>query len=384
MIKISYTVWRKNKDRGDLTYWCRVRERGAKPLDVNLHTTDKAQAEAFVMLREREVELYNAQLLVGENPDSSKLLRRSTHLIAQKGTSGTVLTLTKLLDEWEENLRLRGLSERTIRMYRKSVEYIVKDTSIPLDSLNRATVRTLLAAQNHIKSTTRRSYFVAFSECLKYLSKMHGLDRSLVDEIPMIKQTHTDRPYWSINQIRHIIDAVKCKTEDMARCYKAYYWFLATTGCRQGEGGLVEWSDIKDNCVTFRAAITKTRTPRTVPLDWRILDMLNQLPRKSKLVFADINQSQAGRFAVLAKAIRRSGMPLGGLHTFRHSASYILYKSSNDIKATSQMLGHSPQTALFWYQATRSTEELTKLVETAFDGNVLPDAMDRLVEEGLI
>ena len=124
---------------------------------------------------------------------------------------------------------------------------------------------------------------------------------------------------------------------------------------------------------------------RRVPLEWRILEMISKLPRRGKKVFYDIHDTQPMRFYILAQAIKEAGVKHGGLHTYRHSASMYLYSHTNDIKATADMLGHSPATALLWYQASRSPDQLREMVEKAFvENNQLPSPMDRLIDEDLI
>ena len=385
MLKIGYTLWQKNKSRGDTTYWCRVRERGRSPLDVNLHTKNKAQAEAFIMLRKHELELYNAQILAGEQADDSKLLRRGTSPVAQKGPSKPVFTLRACLDSWESDLRRRAFSERTIRTYTKSVEYVLKDLTLPVSTITPETVRRQMTEHDRLKSSTRRSYFVSYKEFLRYCVRHYGVLPEAVDEIPKIHQIQTDRPYWTMEEIRRIIDSVSCKSKLVEDCYRAYFWFMATSGARQGEAGDLEWTDIVDGTVTFRASTTKGNKMRRVPLEWRILDMLSKLPRRGKKVFYDIAPSQPGRFAVLASAVKRSGVRLGGLHTFRHSASMYLYAHTNDIKATAELLGHSAAVALQYYQSSRTPDQLRDMVSKAFeDSNQLPSPMDRLIEADLI
>ena len=386
MIKISYSLWQKNKNRGDETYWCRVREKGHSPLDVNLHTKNKAQAEAFVLLRKHEVELYNAQLLAGESADASKILRRDTYLMPQKGTSKPVLTLRECLDEWECDLRRRNFSSRTIRTYTTNVSYVLKDLGLSVTTLTPETVRRMMTEHDKLKASTRRCYFVSFKEFLRYCIKNYGVSVETLEEIPKIHQTQTDRPYWTIQEVRKIIDNVHCKSKLVEDNYKAWLWFVYQTGCRQNEGGAVTWDDISnDGIVTFRAETTKGRVQRRVPLEWRILEMINRLPRKSKLVFHYIHPAQPSRFAVLAKAVKAAGVKPGGLHTLRHSCAYLMYKKTTDIKATAEMLGHSPATALKFYQASRSPDQLREIVTKTFeDQNLLPSPLDRLLEEDLI
>ena len=386
MLKISYSLWQKNKNRGDTTYWCRVRERGHSPLDINLHTKVKAQAEAFVLLRKHELELYNAQVLAGEPADGSKLLRRGMPTVQQKGTSKPVSTLRVCLDSWEADLSRRSFSNRTIRTYTTNVMYVLKELNLSVTTLTPETVRRQMTEHDDIKASTRRCYFMAYKEFLRYCIKNYGVPVETLEEIPKIHQTQTDRPYWTVQEVRRIIDNVHCKSQLVEDSYKAWFWFLFTTGCRQFEGGALEWDDISnDGIVTFRASTTKGNLMRRVPLEWRILEMISKLPRKSKLVFHFIHSTQPMRFHVLAKAIKAAGVKPGGLHTFRHSCSMLMYKATTDIKATAEMLGHSPATALKFYQASRSPDQLREIVNKTFeDQNLLPSPLDRLIDEDLL
>lgn len=385
MIKISYSLWQKNKNRGDTTYWCRVRERGRSPMDVNLHTKSKAQAEAFVMLRKHELDLYNAQLLAGEQADASKLLRRGMPTTPQKGPCKAVSSLRACLDAWEADLTRRGFSARTVHMYCKSCEYMLKDLSKPVSALTPELVRKQSTEHDHLRCTTRRSYFVAYREFLKYCIKQYNISPAVLDELPMIRQVHTDRPHWTIAQAISIINSVSCNSKEVEDCYKTWFWFLLVTGARQGESAALTWDNVNNGIVTFTASTTKGNKTRRVPVEWRVMSMLYKLPRKGKLVFSDLAKSQAGRYSVLARAIRRAGAPLGGLHTWRHTASTYLYSRTSDIKATAEMLGHSASVALQYYQASRTPDQLRDVVAKAFGDDLrLPDAMDDLIKAGLI
>lgn len=386
MIKLSYSIWQKNKNRGDETWWCRVREKGHSPLDVNLHTKVKAQAEAFMLLRKHEVELYNAQLLAGEPADPSKLLRRGCPAQAVSSPSKTVSTLMVCLDQWGADLRRRGFSSRTIRTYTTNVSYMLKDLNLSVTTLTPETVRRQTTEHDQLKASTRRCYFMSYREFLKYAVKHYGISADVLEEIPKIHQTQTDRPYWTMNEIRQIIDNVHCKSKLVEDCYKAYFWLMACSGARQGEAGALEWDDISnDGVITFRASTTKGNKSRRVPLEWRILEMINRLPRRGKKIFYDIHETQPMRYHVLAKAIKAAGVRPGCLHSLRHSCSMYMYAHTADIKATAELLGHSAVTALQYYQSSRSPDQLRDIVSKAFeDSNQLPSPMDRLIEDDLI
>lgn len=383
-LKISYTAYIKNPSRPSARYYARVREHG-KVRDIDLGTKVKAVAEAWIALRRDELKRYNAYILCGEEvPEdlSNKLVRVSA--IAQKGTSKAVLTLTKAIDEFELDCRRRGLRERTVMAYVRNLRQIVP-TDASFADFTRDNVLKWLAAYDHLKSATRKFYSVSLRELAKFLVSRYDLDPRILTNWVMTKVETAERGYWKLNEIYHIIEAVECRDKVMEAQIKVYFWLMATAGSRQGETALIRWSDIKDGCVTFRAEITKSGKTRTVPLDMRVLDMLERMPHEGDLVFSAIPNSQAGRFSILSKAIKKSGMPVGGLHTFRHSASMYLYAHCQDLKAVSQLLGHSPETAMKYYQASRQADELRAMVDSAYaEENMIPNAMDELIKAGLV
>lgn len=382
-LKISYTYYAKYKDH----LYCRVRQAGVRTMDVNLHTTDKVVAENFVKLRRSELELYNRYVLAGEPvPEdvSNKLLRRGSPALAEKGTSKPLQLLAGAMDGWEQDMRLRGKRQATIDTYEKQVRIVVPAGATTAD-FTLENVHAWLTQFSDKKTATKKAYSVSLREFGKYLVRHHGVDSAILDGWPMTKVFQEEKGYWTLAQMYHIIESIKCKDKAQEASMKAYCWLMATTGARQGEAGMLKWSDFHDNTITFRAETTKSNKTRRVPLDMRIVEMLLRLPRKNQFIFADIPSSQAGRYAIVAKAVRRCNAPHGGLHTFRHSASMLLYSKCRDIKAVAQLLGHSEAVALRAYQAARQSEELQHIVDKTFsDENMIPSTMDELIKAGLV
>ena len=382
-LKISYTYYAKYKDH----LYCRVRQAGVKTFDVNLHTTDRAQAENFIRLRRAELDLYNRYVMAGEQVPEEverKILRRGSPAIAQKGASEAVSLRTKAMDGWEQDMRLRGKREATIGTYMKQVRLTIPEEATVAD-FTLANVQEWLSRFTGLKTATKKAYSVSLREFAKYLIRNHGLSATLLENWPMTKVLQEERGYWTMQEMRAIIEAIKCKNKQCEEAMKAFCWVMATCGSRQGETGQLRWCDFRDGTLTFRAETTKSNVTRRVPLDMRVCEMLLQLPRRGALIFGAIPPTQAGRYSILAKAVRRAGAPHGGLHTFRHSASMLLYAKSRDIKAVAQMLGHSEAVALKYYQASRQSDELRKVVDKAFsDDTSIPSTLDRFIEAGLI
>lgn len=380
-LKISYTYYAKYKDH----LYCRVRQTGSKTFDVNLHTTDKVVAENFVKLRRSELELYNRYVLAGETvPDdvANKLLRRGAPAV--ENSSGPAVTTMKAMDDWEAHLRRIGRREATVESYLKNVRLTIP-SDVPVSSYTKKSLAQYLAKHDQLRSASRKMYSVCVREFVKFCIGEYGLDNGLLDNWQFVKVETVERGFLTIQQVAKVIQCVQCEDEIAEQNYRAYFWFLFCTGARQREAGLVEWRDIVDGAVVFRAENTKGNKTRTVPLERRVLDMLNRLPHDGKLVFNHIAPTQPGRYSIFAKAVRRAGVPKSGLHTLRKSASTYLYAHCSDIKLVSQMLGHSPAVALQYYQASREADQLRDVVDKSLGNEILlPDRMDELIDAGLM
>ena len=379
--RISVCCYKKNAQKlANPQYYARVREDG-HVRDIPLHTTDKAVAETWIALRRDEIKRYNQYILVGELPPAGLLDKLDNKVTTD---AGKVVTYQRGLEEWEAHMRRRGLRETTIGSYIRAYRVTVpKDAQVT--NLDRPTVTKWLSRHDKLKSATRKLYSCALREYVRFGCSEYGWDRTLLDDWPMVLVESETKGAWTSTQMAQIINNVRCRDPEVEDSMKAYLWVMATVGSRQGETAQLKWSDYVDGKLTFRAEVTKTRKTRTVPLEPRISRLLDLLPKKSQYIFEDIPKSQPGRFEVLARAIKRSNMPLGGLHTFRHSVARIMYAKCTDITLVATMLGHSPMVSMRYYQEARNPEQLETLVKDAYeDDNSLPTVWDDWIKAGLI
>lgn len=345
MKKVSYTLIQKNKSRPNPTWYIRERRNG-KVTDVNLQTTDRSKAEAE-LLRVKLAQSENAA-----NPIDALAVRRNAPTERVTAPNG-------VLDRWEVDMRVRGLSETSIAKYTRAARFLLANEAV--SSLSPDRVRVVMARTANLANNTRRSYCNALASLFEFLRRP-----DLVDALPHVRPQQTDRPWWTEDEMMSIIDTVKSDTPERTREYKEYFTLMAAVGSRQGETAQLRWCDLRDGAATFRASTTKSHKSRIVPIPyslWLRLDERRDDVNPEELVFPYVGRAnQATRFAVLARAVKRLGLR-GGLHTFRHSTSMLLYQRSRDIKAVSQILGHSPAVALQYYQHARSESELRSIVE---------------------
>ncbi len=346
MHKISYTIVKKNK-YPNAPWYVRVRETGKTPIDVNLETTDRKAAE---------MELMRVKLAASEgstDPLGALAVRR-------KELSEPVGKPNGILDGWEEWMRVQGFREQSISKYARAVRMLLDGKSV-LD-LTPDLMRNIMARTVNLKANTRRGYADSLRRLCDYLKRP-----DLAEALPRIKTEITDRPVWTREEMEEIIMCVSSKSAARTEQYRQYFGMMSRIGSRQGETYELRWADLNPDTgvVHFRAETTKARRERWAPLPtelWAELEVRRGKPEES--LWPDIGRDQATRYQALEFAIQKAGVKKGGLHTFRHSVSTILYRQSGcDIQLVSKMLGHSPQIAMAYYVHGQSVEEMRKLVD---------------------
>lgn len=258
------------------------------------------------------------------------------------------------LELWEGDMRLRNIRETTIANYLRAVSPMLRGKDVA--TMNAQQVKEMVG-QKKVAPNTRRFICNALKSLFLFCKR-----QDLVEALPHIKYEQKDRSWWTEEQMDDIILHVRSDTAARTIEYKDYFRVMATIGSRQGETYLLRWKDLHDGCLTFVAEHTKSRKERTVPIPfdlWSSLEVRRGNPEEK--MFPLVSPSQSRRYRVLRRALDELGLD-GGLHTFRHSVSMLLFKKCGDIKSVCQVLGHSPQVGLEYYQNTRSVEEVREKV----------------------
>lgn len=346
MHKVSYTIVKKNK-YPNAPWYVRKRETGEKPVDVNLETTDRKTAETELM-----------RVKVAASEGSSDPLGALS--VRQKWAQEPVNKANGILDAWETWMRLEGFREQSISKYARAVRMLLDGKSVA--DLTPDLVRNIMANKVNLKANTRRGYADSLRRLFDYLKRT-----DLAEVLPRIKTEITDRPVWTRYDMEEIIMCVSTKNAARTEQYRQYFGIMSRIGSRQGETYELRWKDLDPDTgvVHFRAETTKARKERFCPLPtelWAELEVRRGEPEES--MWPDIGKDQATRYQVLEFAIKKAGVPKGGLHTFRHSVSTLMYRKSGcDIQLTSKLLGHSPQIAMQYYVHGQSVDDMRKLVE---------------------
>ena len=408
-MKIAYNVYLKNKDRKSATWTARIRQDG-RTKDINLRTQDRAVAERWLRGAKRALEEYNDAEAEGKTTE--ELLGRVIRIddvAVQRKAQGNPVSVREALEKYEVELRRRNYRESTIGGYMATLKrlYVQAD---PVDTV--ADIDGALRQFDGKSSGARHYYTAIVRGFVGFCAKKYGVRPS--DDIPGVKvEALKTQPHWTVWQMRKIIEHAYVMRrgtrgvvdEEKTEWIRIYFWLLATSGLRQGEAHSIRWGDIDwaNAQLNLRETETKARKARKAPIQSYVLELLAGKFRRGRYASTDpvfagkVSGLQVVRYEILRRAIARanrelpvhSQIPMGSLHTFRHSVAMILYSPDEngvrpDLKAVANILGHSEHVALKYYQGTRPAEEQTDLLNSKFDIGEMRGAVDDMVEEGLI
>jgi integrase len=164
--------------------------------------------------------------------------------------------------------------------------------------------------------------------------------------------------------------------------------FLKETGVRIGEALRVKWFDIDLERRTAHITPEKYSNPRILPLSYKLVNMINRLPRKTDFVFAKNYKTIRETYRYLrnktAKKLQNPRLKKITFHTFRHWKGTIEYHKTKDVIHVKNILGHKEIKSTMTYinlesaiflnsqdefitRTAKTVEEACKLLEVGFD-----------------
>lgn len=372
MEKIRYSLVLKNRKRNrNPKFYLRVRQEGAREKLMPLETCSRPEAELRLRAAQRVYdEAVDLEKTGRPVPPEllSRIVRVDSVAIAAGGSGNGPMSVREAVEKWETWLRVKNMSEQTIRVYTENVLRVV-DGNLPVASLDRAAVNSGMASKQSLASSTRRSLSNALKGFLRWLNENYGdAWRDAERACPEVKAVSNHKVAWTDDEIRRILSCIHHPRREVQAQYVLYFTIMATVGCRDGELRALRWEDFGPDRITFRASNTKSRTERTVPVNRKVQELAANLREASGEVFPLVARTNAGRNMVLRSAMFRAEVKAGSMHSFRTSLATRWARTGVPVKATQQLLGHSsPSTTLEYYTAQDSMDTLAKFVE---DGDV--------------
>ena len=377
-LKIHYTAVLKNKSKPWAKYYGRIRQ-GGRIRDVDLQTRDPAVAERWVRSVRRPLEEANDLIAQGKTPPAELIGRILTVDSGQAPAATTPsMTVKDAVSAFLVNLDVQGRSVFTQDTYKRALNRVLVGYTGQDASGLRGSFPAILGAYRNLSSNTKKIYNTALREFTLFLEGRGVLPAGSSADIPKVKpKRKKDRVSWTRQEMDHIIACtmlVPMKSKEANEDYHDWFMLMSHVGCRQGESGCIRWRQVclspNQGAVTFTENTTKSGKDRTVPLGEDMRRVLEERREDfpdagpDDYVFPRVARTtQQTRYAVLRKAMRLAGIKKGNLHCFRHSVAEIMYKSTTDMLACAELLGHNVTTCQQYYMAAHKVDDLRKLVD---------------------
>jgi integrase len=177
----------------------------------------------------------------------------------------------------------------------------------------------------------------------------------------------------------------------MGKKTACFLQLLKETGIRPGEAWQLQWTDVDFERAAVNILPEKDSNPRLLKVSHKLLGMLNTLPTQYDHIFRNpkidllrsMDRFRSNYFRRRRNLAERLSNPRIGkisFKTLRHFKATMFYRSTKDILATMQLLGHKNirNTLVYTHlvqfesdeyvcKAARTIEEATSFVEDGFE-----------------
>lgn len=302
--RFSYSHQKKNCNRSD------VSQHVQKIQSLNLKTPDPLTYRCQVSARTRS----GAKNLVKVETRQEKAQREGTAQAAD--IKGKIV-------EFLWHLKKNGIKSITLRSYGSMLKKLANNTNLAPEN-----VKEYLAKTNEWCDSTKSLCVIVYGSFLKFIGLSWQPPKyKPAEKIPYVP-TEAD-----IDQL----------ISGSGRKLSTFLQFLKETGVRCGEAAKLKWSDIDFERRIVRITPEKGSRSRILPISHKLINMLNNLPRKTDKVWATLYSLKSNYYKTrksIAFKLQNPRLRQIGLHTFRHWKATMEYHKTRDILHVQQLLGH--------------------------------------------
>lgn len=241
----------------------------------------------------------------------------------------------KILKIFEEKLRYKNYSERSITLYVSYLSFFLKEERIK-DPYQITTNRIVSFLEN--KSYTSISQQNQYIGCLKLFAK-YILNKK---DIHLSK---IERPK-SEKKLPQVIDGDHIK-EQLSKItnlkHKTILTITYSVGLRVSEIVNLKIEDIDSKRMIIHIKNAKGRKDRIVPLSQRVLELMREYWREFKPNEYLFNGQSGGKYSIQScqKIYKKYIDEKSSIHTLRHSSFTNLLESGTDLRIIQKIAGHS-------------------------------------------
>jgi integrase/recombinase XerD len=284
--------------------------------------------------------------------------------------------LNELLDRFETE-HLPNLKPRSAQRYRLAFRTVLPHLGeVFVNQLSRQNVTDFISARRKegITVSTIRRDLASLSSALTLAVGWGWAQENIIRLVDrrLIRPSQPRRRYLTHDEERRLLAAAVPHVRQLII-------FAIETGLRREEQLSLRWSQVDLKRRELRLMVTKTATPRIVPLPDRALGVLRSLPQGSASSFVFTNSRTGQRYYEpkrgLAGAAKRAGIKDLRWHDLRRTCGCRLIQDHNaDLFHVSRWLGHT---------STQMTERAYAFLRVQdLHGIIRPTTKSTTVDEG--
>jgi site-specific recombinase XerD len=241
----------------------------------------------------------------------------------------------KILKIFEEKLRYKNYSERSITLYVSYLSFFLKEERIK-DPYQITTNRIVSFLEN--KSYTSISQQNQYIGCLKLFAK-YILNKKDI-HLSKIERPKSEKKLPQVIDGNHIKEQLS-KITNLK--HKTILTLTYSVGLRVSEVVNLKIEDIDSKRMIIHIKNAKGKKDRIVPLSQRVLDLLRDYWKEYKPKEYLFNGQSGGKYSIgsCQKIYKKYIDESSSIHTLRHSSFTNLLESGTDLRIIQKIAGHS-------------------------------------------
>ena len=261
----------------------------------------------------------------------------------------------KILKIFEEKLRYKNYSEKTINLYVSYLSFFLIQEEIK-DAYGVTTQKIVNFLEN--KSYSSISQQNQYIGCLKLFAK-YVLNKKDI-HLSKIERPRSEKKLPQVIDHNHIINQLS-KIENIK--HKAILTLTYSVGLRVSEVVNLKMEDIDSKRMLIHIKNAKGRKDRIVPLSQNVLELLREYWKEFRPSIYLFNGQNGGQYSIQScqKIYKKYIDQKSSIHTLRHSSFTHLLESGTDLRIIQKIAGHSSSKTTEIY--THVSNELLKKID---------------------
>lgn len=260
----------------------------------------------------------------------------------------------KILKIFEEKLRYKNYSEKTINLYVSYLSFFLIQEDVK-DAYGVTTQKIVNFLENKsYSSTSQQNQYIG---CLKLFAK-YVLNKKDI-HLSKIERPKSEKKLPQVIDHNHIINQLS-KIENIK--HKAILTITYSVGLRVSEVVNLKIEDIDSKRMLIHIKNAKGKKDRIVPLSQTVLVLLREYWKEYKPKIYLFNGQSSDQYSIQScqKIYKKYIDEVSSIHTLRHSSFTNLLENGTDIRIIQKLAGHSSSKTTEIY--THVSNELLKKV----------------------